>query len=568
MAPSTANIRAPPTKEDRTDVKRMKKASSEVSDFIKSKFYPGLFDQENRDSIRKYVASSKPYPHCKIDKLVNDDLLRRVQKEIFTHLNFTTKETDIYKVNQTGDLANMDGLGEEERQKLASLFELRNAIYSKEFREFVSEVTGCGPLSPSKMDMSVNTYTAGCHLLNHDDVIGTRRVSFILYMPGDPDEHWDPAFGGALELYPTIEPDTPAPEPSVSVPPQWNSFAMFTVLPGYSFHSVEEVVVENKPRLSIQGWFHFPQEGEFGYKKDAEKIKGYSTQKQVEEPKDDGKDFVNYTNELDDTALLGLSEEDLKELATWINPVYLNAKYMKQITDKFVDDSAVQMKEFLKEELYAKIKAATYNADKKDNFLKPEMPPHGSGVRGDWYVQGPPVYQRFLTLTEDVKSDEETSVLFKDLRDKFQSESFRRWLAVLSQLSPRGYRGDARRFRPGHDYTLAKINLRGQPILDVTLSMATTPDVDAAEKWESCEYGGYECYMAAPEGGEDPATYRQTADEDAALLTLGAGANELSIVMKDEGVLRFVKYVSARAPGSRWDVAYEYDLPNDKEESA
>jgi hypothetical protein len=42
---------------------------------------------------------------------------------------------------------------------------------------------------------------------------------------------------------------------------------MFTVLPGYSFHSVEEVVVEGKPHLPIQGWFHFPQEGELGIKK-------------------------------------------------------------------------------------------------------------------------------------------------------------------------------------------------------------------------------------------------------------------------------------------------------------
>jgi hypothetical protein len=40
---------------------------------------------------------------------------------------------------------------------------------------------------------------------------------------------------------------------------------MFTVLPGYSFHSVEEVVAQGKSRLSIQGWFHFPQPGETGY---------------------------------------------------------------------------------------------------------------------------------------------------------------------------------------------------------------------------------------------------------------------------------------------------------------
>jgi hypothetical protein len=40
---------------------------------------------------------------------------------------------------------------------------------------------------------------------------------------------------------------------------------MFTVQPGHSFHSVEEVVPVGKPRLSISGWFHIPQEGEPGY---------------------------------------------------------------------------------------------------------------------------------------------------------------------------------------------------------------------------------------------------------------------------------------------------------------
>ena len=41
----------------------------------------------------------------------------------------------------------------------------------------------------------------GCHLLCHDDVIGTRRVSYIIYLT-DPDEDWLKEDGGALELYP------------------------------------------------------------------------------------------------------------------------------------------------------------------------------------------------------------------------------------------------------------------------------------------------------------------------------------------------------------------------------
>jgi hypothetical protein len=41
-----------------------------------------------------------------------------------------------------GDLANMDKLDPEQKAKLPTLQALRDAFYSKEFREFVSQVTG------------------------------------------------------------------------------------------------------------------------------------------------------------------------------------------------------------------------------------------------------------------------------------------------------------------------------------------------------------------------------------------------------------------------------------------
>ena len=85
--------------------------------------------------------------------------------------------------------------------------------------------------------MSVNSYKKGCHLLNHDDVIGTRRVSYILYMPvgeqkGGHGGEWKAEWGGALELYPVRkvldehgkETDGLEPEvaPSKIIPPSWN----------------------------------------------------------------------------------------------------------------------------------------------------------------------------------------------------------------------------------------------------------------------------------------------------------------------------------------------------------
>ncbi len=49
-------------------------------------------------------------------------------------------------------------------------------------------------------------------------------------------------------------------------------------------------------------------------------------------------------------------------------------------------------------------------------------------------------------------------------------------------------------------------------------------------------------------------------DADGILLTAQPGFNRLLLVLRDPGVLRFVKYVSASAPGSRWDVCGEYEI--------
>ena len=182
------------------------------------------------------------------------------------------------QVNQTGDLASLSYLSEQQLALLSNLVKLRDALYSIEFRNFLRVVTGCGPLSGVKRDMSVNTYRKGCHLLNHDDVIGTRRVSYILYMPLPNYQLWQREWGGALELYPVREKEgtqgvlEPEPVPTKSIPPAWNQFMLFQVQPGRSFHSVEEVVVgedeDGWQRLSISGWFHAAQPGEDGYESD------------------------------------------------------------------------------------------------------------------------------------------------------------------------------------------------------------------------------------------------------------------------------------------------------------
>jgi hypothetical protein len=63
------------------------------------------------------------------------------------------------------------------------------------------------------------------------------------------------------------------------------------------------------------------------------------------------------------------------------------------------------------------------------------------------------------------------------------------------------------------------------------------------------------------EDGDADVSMEDGADEeDSTLLTVQPGFNRLLLVLRDERVMRFVKYVSASAEGSRWDVCGEYEV--------
>lgn len=67
---------------------------------IEGKLQKDLFTVESLTRLEKAYKESKPYLHCKIDQLCDNDLLLRVRKEILSSLHFTLKETDIYKVRR------------------------------------------------------------------------------------------------------------------------------------------------------------------------------------------------------------------------------------------------------------------------------------------------------------------------------------------------------------------------------------------------------------------------------------------------------------------------------------
>ena len=164
---------------------------------------PGLLDPSNVKKLKTAYAAGSPYPYAVLPEPFDPVLLARVRNEIIENVEATYKDTDLFKMLQTGDLANLDALPAEQAAKLPTARALRDALYSDSFRAFISEITGCGELS-DKTDCACNVHTEGGHLLCHDDVIGTRRVSYIIYLT-DPEEPWTADDGGALEMYPGAE---------------------------------------------------------------------------------------------------------------------------------------------------------------------------------------------------------------------------------------------------------------------------------------------------------------------------------------------------------------------------
>jgi hypothetical protein len=81
--------------------------------------------------------------------------------------------------------------------------------------------------------------------------------------------------------------------------------------------------------------------------------------------------------------------------------------------------------------------------------------------------------------------------------------------------------------------------------------------------------GGHEVYMAGDEEADgDAAVYKSaTGDEDDnVLFTMPASWNKMSVVLRDSGVLKFVKYVSKAAKGDRWDICGVYGVMEEDDE--
>ena len=441
-------------------------------------------------------------------------------------LSFTKKQTDIYTLWQSGDLKNLDGLDKSLQAQLPALHKLRNALYSEPFRTFLSEVTGAGPLSAQKVDMAINVYTPGSHLLAHDDVIGSRRVSYILYLT-DPEVQWQSEWGGNLRLYSTNPHrapngrlvELPSDDPRTTLHIGWNKMAIFAVQPGKSFHDVEEVYPADsngddfrRIRTAISGWYHIPQEGEEGYRDgEAEEHEANSgrlqlkTADDLDRPQPMPRMYPEYVDPLDiedkpsdwveDPALPGimqsqtgstgseLNEGDLDFLLRYINPRWLVPETAEELKAEFVEKSSLRLADFLNARFAGEVKHAIEASNEG-----PRDPVRDAKISG-WNVALPSHKRHYLYRTPIAENTglPQTMPPLKDFTNRpleelmsrlLPSPAFRKWLSFVAGAVLRSHDVRVRRFRRGVDYQLAMPYKEKEPRLELVLGV--TP----GGKWE------------------------------------------------------------------------------------
>lgn len=199
-----------------------------------------------------------------------------------------------------------------------------------------------------------------------------------------------------------------------------------------------------------------------------------------------------------------LSASEVTFLKRFLHPQYLQPSTLSLLSTQFGENSFLMLDKFLHPSLAGPLEVLLAEQDKKDGLerearggLIPQQIA-GSSMEG-WEIVGPSTRQRFLSLTSPSSSTTSTppsatQMISSILHELLPSTAFRSWLAMLTSLLPLAHKLEARRFRPGLDYTLAR-GEEEDSRLDVRLGL--TP----GEKWEDIEggeqFGGWEASLSS-----------------------------------------------------------------------
>jgi len=502
-----------------------KKFNLNFEELINSNYSLKDFMEKAKKKFRE--KNGEPFPHLFLKNFFSDgQWLENVKNELMS-LKYHPKSNDLYDFLQSDDLKACDK---------PFIKALKEALYSQDFREWLMSITGITDLNDT-VDMSAARYIDKSTLLCHDDELEGRRIAYIIYLvPPDWDAEQD---GGTLDLFESDEHGQPNSIVK-SFGPQWNSFFFFEVN-AVSHHQVSEVLTSDKERLSISGWFHGTP---------------------IKRPPPYDEPGPIYISPL---ALSKKKSDKNLVLKEWINPTYLNKQTKKQIKAQFEEEQSIQLPSFVRADKY--------------QLLTERL------LEEDWIFQGPANkrhYQRLPEPGETVPSEEDhtnnntaskqsklpsweisesangsTSSsssassssnsdngsnsgsksdqedIVRQFKRFMLSRPFCQWLSEITDIKIASCTGQVRCFQKG-TYTLVHDGVIEEEALDVVLCCPTNSFPDDA--------GGKMVYM----------------DEESELLAVDVEPNCLSLVFRDSGTMRFIKYLNHHCSDIRFDFAMIY----------
>eukprot|EP01135_Chromosphaera_perkinsii_P005502 Nk52_evm51s352 gene=Nk52_evmTU51s352 len=399
------------------------------------------------------TVKKEPFKVCIIENFCKEEGLDELKSKLLVQ-KYGTRSNDLFEFFQTSDLKN------NEEPVICSF---RDCFF-EQCRKFMKKTTGLE--LNDKIDMNCSRYEKGGHLLCHDDELEGRRIAFILYLV---DPEWSRQDGGCLNIF-GVDKNCEPVEVVGEHLPKWNSLAFFYVCEE-SYHSVAEVLGD-KSRLSLGGWFH------------GKPIK------RKHRISDQPIEFEPFSGKLKENSL--------------VNGCYSRDSVMKNIQDKFLEDSSIELKSFFDKEFIANITSE----------LK-----HRSLV---WEREGPANKKWFSKL--NVSSLQKDSYL-KTLLEFSCSEDFQNILNSMTGLSLSQLSVEIQKFDHG-DYTLLYDGQHAGEGADIFLYLD-------CEEWGEA-FGG---------------TVRYVSDNEE-LMRICPDKNSLSIVFRDGETSFYTKYISHIAPSS------------------
>ncbi|MCH8519949.1 MAG: 2OG-Fe(II) oxygenase [Nanoarchaeota archaeon] len=197
---------------------------------------------EQKDELKELFSNAKPYEHISIQHILKEELAQELEKALF-NLNYEEFDTDLYHFFKTPDFKHITNLP-------PILKEFHEFIFHNNTIKWFEELTST-PLSLNHVgDLHSILLQQTHYLLCHDDQVDQRIIAFIFNLSHD----FSKEDGGALEIFGHDNKNQPTLCENTIIP-KFNQLNIFKVSE-ISFHQINEVLAQDKNRLSISGWYY------------------------------------------------------------------------------------------------------------------------------------------------------------------------------------------------------------------------------------------------------------------------------------------------------------------------